>query len=111
MKTIHKLERPKLPETPKLKVAAYARVSTASDEQLSSLKTQITHYENYIQKNDQWEYVGVYYDEGISGTKTDKRDGLHRLINDAEHGKIDLILTKSISRFSRNTVDCLNLVR
>ena len=111
MKTIHKLARPKLPETPKLKVAAYARVSTASDEQLSSLKTQITHYENYIQKNDQWEYVGVYYDEGISGTKTDKRDGLHRLINDAEHGKIDLILTKSISRFSRNTVDCLNLVR
>ena len=85
MKTIHKLARPKLPETPKLKVAAYARVSTASDEQLSSLKTQITHYENYIQKNDQWEYVGVYYDEGISGTKTDKRDGLHRLNNDGEN--------------------------
>ncbi|HDU1156763.1 TPA: recombinase family protein, partial [Listeria monocytogenes] len=107
MKTIHKLARPQLPEPPKLKVAAYARVSTSSNEQLASLQTQITHYENHIQNNDQWEYVGVYYDEGISGTKVEKRDGLHRLIKDAELGKIDLILTKSISRFSRNTVDCL----
>lgn len=111
MKTIHKLARPQLPEPPKLKVAAYARASTSSNEQLASLQTQITHYENHIQNNDQWEYVGVYYDEGTSGTKVEKRDGLHRLIKDAELRKIDLILTKSISRFSRNTVDCLNLVR
>ena len=111
MKTIHKLARPELPETPKLKVAAYARVSTSSNKQLGSLQTQITHYENHIKNNNKWEYVGVYYDEGISGTKSEKRDGLKRLIKDAELGKIDLILTKSISRFSRNTVDCLNLVR
>ncbi|HFM6339610.1 TPA: recombinase family protein [Enterococcus faecium] len=111
MKTIHKLARPELPEASKLKVAAYARVSTSSNEQLASLQTQITHYENHIKNHEQWDYVGVYYDEGISGTKTVKRDGLKRLIKDAELGKIDLILTKSISRFSRNTVDCLNLVR
>ena len=111
MKKIHKLERPKCAESPKIKVAAYARVSTSSDDQLASLQTQITHYESAIKRNSEWEYVGIYYDEGITGTKTAKREGLKRLIKDCELGKIELILTKSISRFSRNTVDCLNLVR
>lgn len=62
MKPIHKLARPELPETPKLKVVAYARVSTSSNEQLESLQTQITHYENHIKNHEQWNYAGVYYD-------------------------------------------------
>ncbi len=95
----------------KLKVAAYCRVSSNHDSQLQSLDTQISHYEEYIKNNEQWEYVGVYYDEGISGTKKEKRLGLLQLINDAKAGKVNLILTKSISRFARNTSDCLELVR
>lgn len=95
----------------KLKVAAYCRVSSSHDSQLQSLDTQISHYKDYIKSNEQWEYVGVYYDEGISGTKKEKRLGLLELIKDAKAGKINLILTKSISRFARNTSDCLELVR
>lgn len=95
----------------RLRVAAYCRVSSASSEQLASLEAQKAHYENYIKSNDEWEYVGVYYDEGITGTKKERRDGLLSLIADCEKGKIDLIIAKSISRFSRNTTDCLELVR
>lgn len=95
----------------KIKVAAYCRVSTDSDAQLESLEAQKTHYENYITSRDDWEFTGLYYDEGITGTKKDKRPELLRLIDDCKAGKVDFIVTKSISRFSRNTTDCLELVR
>lgn len=95
----------------KTRVAAYCRVSTASDEQLVSLETQKAHYEKYIQSNDEWEYAGLYFDEGITGTKKEKRAGLMELMKACEEGKVDFIITKSISRFSRNTTDCLEMVR
>lgn len=95
----------------KKRVAAYARVSTDSDEQLSSYEAQVDFYTRYINSNSEWEFVFVYTDEGISGTNTKKRDGFNRMIADALSGKIDLILTKSISRFARNTVDSLIAVR
>lgn len=98
-------------EQTKLRVAAYARVSTGSEDQLVSLETQIKHYESYIKTNPTWEFAGLYYDEGITGTKKEKRPELLRMITDCEHRKIDLIVTKSISRFARNTMDCLGLVR
>lgn len=96
---------------PKLRVAAYCRVSTGSDEQLISLEAQKTHYESYIKANPEWVFAGLYYDEGVSGTKKEKRSGLLRMISDCENRKIDFIITKSISRFARNTMDCLELVR
>lgn len=112
MKRITKIEENKtLVGKRKLRVAAYCRVSTASDDQLISLEAQKVHYENHIKANDEWEYAGLYYDEGITGTKKEKRDGLLSMIADCERGKIDLIITKSISRFCRNTTDCLELVR
>lgn len=95
----------------KLRVAAYARVSTDLAEQLESLKAQREHYESYIRTNPEWVFAGIYFDEGISGTKKEKRPELLRMIRDCENGKIDFIITKSISRFARNTVDCLELVR
>lgn len=107
---INELERSLLSKT-KIRVAAYARVSTDSDEQLVSLKAQREHYETYIKSNSEWEFAGLYYDEGISGTKKEKRPELLRMIRDCENGKIDFIVTKSISRFARNTMDCLELVR
>lgn len=100
-----------LTEQVKLRVAAYCRVSTDSNEQLESLDTQIKHYEAYINSNSDWEFAGIYYDEGITGTKKEKRPELLRMIADCENRKIDLIVTKSISRFARNTTDCLELVR
>lgn len=112
MKRITKIKANEQPKTkPKKKVAAYCRVSTASDEQLISLAAQKAHYEKYIKSNPEWEFTGLYYDEGISGTKKEKRDGLLSMIADCEHGRINLIITKSISRFARNTTDCLELVR
>ena len=95
----------------KLRVAAYCRISTDSDAQLESLETQKSHYEQYITSRDDWTFAGLYYDEGITGTKKEKRPELLRMISDCEAGKIDFIVTKSISRFSRNTTDCLELVR
>ncbi len=95
----------------KLRVAAYARVSTDNNDQLVSLETQKSHYESYIKANPAWEFAGLYYDEGITGTKKEKRSELLRMIADCEQGKIDFIVTKSISRFARNTMDCLDLVR
>ncbi len=100
-----------LAEQSKLRVAAYCRVSTDSDEQLVSLDTQIKHYESYINANPEWAFAGLYYDEGVTGTKKEKRSELLRMIADCEDRKIDLIVTKSISRFARNTTDCLELVR
>ena len=93
------------------RVAAYARVSTDEDEQLSSYEAQVDYYTRHIKSNSEWEFAGVYADEGISGTTTKKREGFNRMIADALGGKIDLILTKSISRFARNTVDTLTTVR
>ena len=98
-------------EQPKLRIAAYARVSTGSEDQLVSLETQKSHYESTIKANPAWEFAGLYYDEGITGTKKEKRPELLRMIKDCEKQNIDLIMTKSISRFARNTMDCLELVR
>lgn len=98
-------------EQPRKRVAAYARVSTDSEEQLSSYEAQVEFYTRYIKGNPSWEFVDVYTDEGISGTNIRKREGFNRMVSDALSGKIDLILTKSISRFARNTVDTLTTVR
>lgn len=95
----------------KLRVAAYARVSTEQDEQQSSYEAQVDFYTHYIQSNPNWEFVSVFADEGITGTNTKKRDGFNLMIQKAMNGEIDLILTKSISRFARNTVDTLQTVR
>ncbi len=95
----------------KRKVAAYARVSTDSEEQLSSYEAQVDYYTRYIQSKNNWEFVEVYTDEGISATNTKRRDGFKRMIKDALDKKIDLIITKSVSRFARNTVDTLTTVR
>ena len=100
-----------LPQDNKTRTAAYCRVSTDSDEQMESLDTQRSHYERYIKTNPEWDFAGVYFDEGVTGTKKEIRKGLMSLISDCEKGLIDLILTKSISRFCRNTTDCLELVR
>lgn len=99
-------------ETPaRIRVCAYCRVSTDNEEQESSYEIQCTHYENLISQNPSWELAGIYADEGISGTSTQGRDQFNRMILDCEAGRIDLILTKSISRFARNTLDCLNYIR
>lgn len=98
----------KLPK--KLRVCAYARVSTGKDAMLDSLANQVSYYSKYIQSKKEWLYVGVYSDEAISGTKA-TRPGFQKMINDAKNGKIDLIITKSISRFARNTVTLLETVR
>ena len=95
----------------KKKVAAYARVSMQSERMLHSLSAQVSYYSNLIQKNPSWQYAGVYADGFVSGTKTVGRDEFRRMLSDCETGRIDIILTKSISRFARNTVDLLETVR
>lgn len=100
-----------LESTAKRRVAGYARVSTDSEEQQTSYAAQVSYYTDYIQKRPDWEFVGVYTDEGISATNTRHRDGFNRMIADALDGKIELIVTKSVSRFARNTVDSLTTVR
>ena len=95
----------------KRRVAGYARVSTDSDEQFTSYAAQVDYYTNYIKSKPNWAFVDVYTDEGISGVMTKHRDGFNRMISDALAGKIDLIVTKSVSRFARNTVDSLTTVR
>ena len=95
----------------KKRVAAYARVSTDEEEQLTSYEAQVDYYTRYIQANPDWELVEVYADEGISGTNTKKRKNFNRMIEDALAGKIDRIVTKSVSRFARNTVDTLTTIR
>ncbi len=96
---------------PKLRVAAYCRVSTDSDEQASSYEVQVEHYTRFIQKNPEWELAGIFADDGISGTNTKKREEFNRMIEECMAGKIDMIITKSISRFARNTLDCLKYIR
>lgn len=93
------------------RVAGYARVSTGSEEQLTSYEAQVDYYTAYIRSHPDWEFVEVYTDEGISALNTKKRDGFNRMVQDALDGKIDLIVTKSVSRFARNTVDSLTTVR
>ena len=102
-----------LPTTQKVKrkVAGYARVSTDFEEQLTSYEAQVDYYTKYIQEREDWEFVKVYTDEGISATSTVHRDGFNQMVADALDGKIDLIVTKSVSRFARNTVDSLTTVR
>ena len=92
-------------------VAAYARVSTDSEEQLTSYEAQVDYYTKFIRENPDWDFVEVYTDEGISAVNTKHRDGFNRMIRDALAGKIDLIVTKSVSRFARNTVDSLTTIR
>jgi DNA invertase Pin-like site-specific DNA recombinase len=98
-------------EMTRKKVCAYCRVSTDQEEQQSSYDLQVDHYTKFIKSNSSWEYSGVYADEGISGTSTKKRDEFLKMIEDCKERKIDMVITKSISRFARNTLDCLNYVR
>jgi DNA invertase Pin-like site-specific DNA recombinase len=95
----------------KRRVAGYARVSTDNEEQLNSYEAQVDFYTNYIKARADWKYCGVYADEGISATSTAKREGFKSMVADALAGKLDLIITKSVSRFARNTVDTLTTVR
>ena len=111
MRIVNKIEA-KTPQMPRRKrVAAYARVSMESERLQHSLSAQVSFYSSLIQSNPAWEYVGVYADNGITGTKAEAREEFNRMIADCEAGKIDIVLTKSISRFARNTVDLLNTVR
>lgn len=104
--TMESIDKPRL-----RKVAAYARVSTDMKEQLTSYEAQIDYYTKYIKNHEGWEFVKVYTDEGITGTSTKKRDGFNEMIKDALDGKVDLIVTKSVSRFARNTVDSLSTIQ
>ncbi len=94
-----------------LRAAAYCRVSTDTEEQLNSYEAQKAYYTQKIAENPNWELAGIFADEGISGTSLKKRKEFNRMIAACKRGRIDLILTKSLSRFARNTVDCLETVR
>jgi len=109
--TINPITQMPINMTSTKRVAAYARVSTNSDEQYTSYEAQVTYYQKYIQDRPDWEYTKVYADEGITGTNTKKRVGFNEMIKDALNGKINLIITKSISRFARNTLDTISYVR
>jgi len=93
------------------RMAAYCRVSTGSEEQMSSCNAQVMYYEKYIKENSDYIFAGIYADEGVSGTSVKKRDAFQRLMQDSRDGKVDMIITKSVSRFGRNTLDCLNSIR
>ena len=98
------------PAQEKQRVAAYCRVSTLLEQQESSFEAQKSYYTEMILSNPNWKMAGIYADDGISGTDMRKRDEFNRLLRDCEAGKIDLVLTKSISRFARNTADLLNAI-
>lgn len=95
----------------KMRVAAYCRVSIDSDEQMNSYQSQMEHYRNLIEQNKEWKFVDIYADAGISGTQSGNRDEFQRMVTDAMNGLIDIVITKSISRFARNTMDTLKYVR
>ena len=95
----------------KRKVAAYARVSTDHEEQQNSYEAQVSYYTEYIKNRSDWEFAGIFADEGISGCSIKGRKGFQKMIEEALAGRIDLILTKSVSRFARNTVDSLSTIR
>ena len=99
------------PQLARRKVAAYARVSTDFEDQITSYEAQVRHYEAYIKNRADWVFAGIYTDEGITGTSTAHREGFRKMVADALDGKIDLIITKSVSRFARNTVDSLSTIR
>ena len=109
--TISMYSQTPLMELKKRRVAAYARVSTDREDQTNSYEAQVSYYTDYIKGRDDWEFVAVYADEGISGCATKGRKGFNSMIADALAGKIDLIITKSVSRFARNTVDSLTTIR
>ena len=109
--TINPMTRQSVTAVKKRRAAGYARVSTDSDEQFTSYEAQIDYYTQYIKSHDDWEFVKVYTDEGISGLNTKKREGFNEMVSDALAGKLDLIVTKSVSRFARNTVDSLTTIR
>src|SRR5690625_4010222 len=98
-------------EIKQLRIAAYCRVSTDSEDQLSSYKSQVSYYSDLIKKNIEWVLADIYADEAITGTQVTKRQDFQRMINDCMNGDIDMVITKSISRFARNTLDTLNYVR
>ncbi len=110
MKTVTKVTMPRLDILKPKRVAAYARVSTGKDTMLHSLSSQVSYYKSYIESHKNWSFAGIYADEAKTGTK-DTREGLKRLIADCRAGKIDIVITKSISRFARNTVTVLETVR
>ncbi|MBQ8699829.1 MAG: recombinase family protein, partial [Schwartzia sp.] len=109
--TIDRFTEAPICSSEKKKVAGYARVSTDHDEQQSSYEAQVDYYTRYIQSHEDWEFVGLYADEGKSATSVKHRSGFASMIQDALAGKIQLIVTKSVSRFARNTVDSLSTIR
>ena len=109
--TLNRFTAAPIHSTRKRRVAAYARVSTNDEEQANSYEAQVSHYTRHIQENPEWEFVSVYADKGITGTSTKKREQYNDMVQDALAGKIDLIITKSVSRFARNTVDTLTTIR
>lgn len=108
---IERIDRPQIKSITSKRVAAYCRVSMDCDKLRNSFANQVSYYSDLIQKTPNWEYAGVYNDYAESGTGTIKRHGFNEMLEDAKAGKIDIILTKSISRFARNTVDLLNAIR
>ena len=111
MATITVIQPSVITETVKRRVAAYCRVSSSSEDQLNSYQAQLTYYSHKFEDSTTEELVDLYADEGITGTREDKRDEFQRLMKDCRRGKIDRIYTKSISRFARNTKDCLKNLR
>lgn len=109
--SINRFTASPIAERAKRRVAGYARVSTDMEEQLTSYDAQVRYYTDYIKNHDDWEFVGMYTDEGITGTSIKHREGFKKMVEDALSGKIDLIITKSVSRFARNTVDSLTTIR
>lgn len=109
--TVNRFTAVPINSSAKRKVAAYARVSTDMEEQITSYEAQVDYYTSYIKNREDWEFVNVYTDEGITGTSIKHREGFKQMVRDALDGKIDLIITKSVSRFARNTVDSLTTIR
>ncbi len=111
LETIHHEPKVTVPEPSKLRAAAYCRVSTLSEEQELSYETQYAYYQEYITRKQNMTLVGVYGDDGLSGLRSERRTGFLRMMEDCRAGKIDIILVKSISRFSRNIAECLKYLR
>ena len=112
-KRIHKIDAVPAAQTQqqKLRVCSYSRTSTAEEIQHSCIEGQQRHFEQMIAAHDDWEFAGSYVEEGVTGTKAEVRPELQRMLKDCRDGKVDKVLTKSISRFARNTTDCLEMVR
>ena len=96
---------------PKKRVCAYCRVSTDSTKQHSSFANQVEYYKSYISKNEDWDFVGIFADEAKSGTQTKNRDEFIRMMKECVNGNIDIIITKSVTRFARNTIDSIEAIR